>query len=201
MYIYIVIVLILPHDPRNLAYPTSPDTRPAPPSAPHLPLSSLVQTTGALLNTSVSRKRKRAEPAQQQQQQPGNKHGAKPSPSHKGGQQAAHGSSSRPSQGTPPFPPSHYVLDMKQLEANSYPRPVVGITGEMCCPDGFVATQPAATPAAQALEAGGERMVAMDCEMCITEHVSAGIEGRGVWGGGMSASLSMCVREWVSIST
>ena len=69
---------------------------------------------------------------------------------------------------------------MKQLEANSYPRPVVGITGEMCCPDGFVATQPAATPAAQALEAGGERMVAMDCEMCITEHVSAGIKGRGV---------------------
>ncbi|GIL79048.1 hypothetical protein Vretimale_52 [Volvox reticuliferus] len=79
-----------------------------------------------------------------------------------------------------PFPPSHYVASLDDLKRHNYPLPYLeeaeeGETaaeensnradppGRLVCPPGFVATRPSGDPAAK------ERMVALDCEMCITE--------------------------------
>lgn len=43
----------------------------------------------------------------------------------------------------PPFKPSHYVATLAEMEANNFPLPVISETGELVCPPGYVATQPA----------------------------------------------------------
>ncbi|GAB4821802.1 hypothetical protein N2152v2_008848 [Parachlorella kessleri] len=61
-----------------------------------------------------------------------------------------------------PFPPSHYVMTLEEMRQHGYPLPEVNEAGEMVCPEGFVATQPCGG-------APKHDMVALDCEMCITE--------------------------------
>ncbi|PSC70139.1 small RNA degrading nuclease 5 [Micractinium conductrix] len=62
-----------------------------------------------------------------------------------------------------PLPPEHYVLTLEQLQEHGYPLPRLDeASGEMVCPEGFVATQACkGTPQ--------HDLVALDCEMCITE--------------------------------
>ncbi|GIL63782.1 hypothetical protein Vafri_17780 [Volvox africanus] len=79
-----------------------------------------------------------------------------------------------------PFPPSHYVASLDELKRHNYPLPSLeeaeeGETtaeelsngadppGRLVCPPGFVATRPSGDPTVR------ERMVALDCEMCVTE--------------------------------
>lgn len=42
-----------------------------------------------------------------------------------------------------PFPAAHYTVTLEQMEANLYPLPSIDDNGNMTCPDGFAATQPA----------------------------------------------------------
>ncbi|KAK9820565.1 hypothetical protein WJX72_011714 [[Myrmecia] bisecta] len=70
-----------------------------------------------------------------------------------------------------PFPPSHYAMRLEQMEAHNFPLPEVSESGEMRCPEGYIATQPSG--AAGAVSVPSERMVALDCEMCQT---TAGLE-------------------------
>ncbi|KAK9846542.1 hypothetical protein WJX81_006260 [Elliptochloris bilobata] len=68
-----------------------------------------------------------------------------------------------------PLPPGHYAASRAQLEANEFPllRRGPGGVGAPEVPEGFVATQPSG--AAPAEDPEEERLVALDCEMCITE--------------------------------
>ena len=84
-------------------------------------------TLSTLFTVPFSKKRKRENEQKQQQTGKGQK----------GGKQT-------------PFPPSHYAVSLEQMEANLYPLPVIDDNGDMTCPDGFVATQPAGTPALHA---------------------------------------------------
>jgi hypothetical protein len=43
-----------------------------------------------------------------------------------------------------PFPPKHYVATVESLQTYEYPLPATGPSGELHCPEGFVATQPSA---------------------------------------------------------
>ena len=47
------------------------------------------------------------------------------------------------SQNGRPLSPSHYAVSLEQMQANKYPLPEVTNDGQMTCPAGFVATQPA----------------------------------------------------------
>ncbi|KAL4421609.1 hypothetical protein ABPG75_010900 [Micractinium tetrahymenae] len=61
------------------------------------------------------------------------------------------------------LPPSHYVLTLEQLQEHNYPLPQLDeASGELVCPPGFVATQACRGKPQHDL-------VAVDCEMCITE--------------------------------
>lgn len=62
-------------------------------------------------------------------------------------------------------PASSYVLSLDQLEENEYPLPQYTDTGELSCPPAFVATQ-----SLQGGKSPQHAMVAVDCEMCITEQ-------------------------------
>ncbi|GLI65955.1 hypothetical protein VaNZ11_009636 [Volvox africanus] len=79
-----------------------------------------------------------------------------------------------------PFPPSHYVASLDELKRHNYPLPSLeemeegemtaeeirnepDPPGRLVCPPGFIATRPSGDPTVR------ERMVALDCEMCITE--------------------------------
>ncbi|KAI3430222.1 hypothetical protein D9Q98_004819 [Chlorella vulgaris] len=66
--------------------------------------------------------------------------------------------------GSHPLPPAHYVLSLDELQEHGYPLPRFDeAQGEMVCPEGFVATR--ATKGA----AAPHDLVALDCEMCITD--------------------------------
>ena len=70
----------------------------------------------------------------------------------KGGPQQQPGSAAKPAAepSTPPFPPSHYLLSVDEMQCNSYPLPVADEEGTMVCPEGFLATQPPGESACRA---------------------------------------------------
>lgn len=74
-------------------------------------------------------------------------------------------------------PPESYKLTLDQLEEHGYPLPVLHEEGaEMEVPQGYVATRgrtATASPPASFGRPTHHRMVALDCEMCVT---SAGLE-------------------------
>ncbi|BDA41970.1 Small RNA degrading nuclease 5 [Coccomyxa sp. Obi] len=63
-----------------------------------------------------------------------------------------------------PFPPKHYIATLDNLKSSEYPLPVVGPTGELACPEGYIATRPGPK--------GDEdpALIGLDCEMCVTEE-------------------------------
>eukprot|EP00873_Tetraselmis_striata_P024787 jgi/Tetstr1/445051/TSEL_032856.t1 len=66
---------------------------------------------------------------------------------------------------SPPFPPSYYTLSLKDMENHGYPVPSLADSGELVEPEGFAATLPESDKGAEASES---RLVAVDCEMCLT---------------------------------
>ncbi len=51
-------------------------------------------------------------------------------------------SAKRANSGRPPFPPTHYVMSLKEMEAADFPVPELGPDGQLRLPEGHVATQP-----------------------------------------------------------
>lgn len=85
--------------------------------------------------------------------------GAAPGGTAVGGQSRAAGTGRRQCS----LPPSHYVLSLEQLQEHGYPLPALDEpSGELVCPEGFLATQ-------ACKGAPKHDLVALDCEMCITE--------------------------------
>lgn len=70
----------------------------------------------------------------------------------KGQAQQQPGSATKPAAEpcTPPFPPSHYLLSVDEMQCNSYPLPVADEEGTMVCPEEFLATQLAGESACRA---------------------------------------------------
>lgn len=45
-----------------------------------------------------------------------------------------------------PFPPKHYIATVESLKNFEYPLPTEGPSGELHCPEGFIATRSGLTP-------------------------------------------------------
>lgn len=71
---------------------------------------------------------------------------------------------SKKAKSSAPFPPSYYVATLAQMESHGYPVATLDDNGALTAPAGFSATEPTDDPNSD------EKMVALDCEMCITEQ-------------------------------